>query len=81
MQLGTREVATEGQRRLYSDAELFLETYMGYMCNDHFVFIRTIFTLFGKINTLVWLLLFSLIPHAYTCSGYFRKRSLLTTRH
>ena len=80
MQLGTREVATEGQRRLYSTAELFLGKLIWAICAMIILFLFAPFLPYSEeINTLVWLLLFSLIPYALHTEWIFSgKQEFLT---
>ena len=80
MQLGTREVATEGQRRLYSTTELFLGKLIWAICAMIILFLFAPFLPYSEeTNTLVWLLLFSLIPYALHTEWIFSgKQEFLT---
>ena len=80
MQLGTREVATDGQRRLYSTAELFLGKLIWAVCAMIILFLFAPFLPYSEeITALVWLLLFSLIPYAFHTEWIFSgKQDFLT---
>ena len=80
MQLGSREEAKEGQRRLYSTPELFLGKFIWAVCAIIILFFLAPFLPYSEdIDTLVWLLLFSLIPYALHTEWIFSgKQKFLT---